>query len=484
MLKRYIGRLGKNSVIYGVGNSLSKVLALLLLPFLTAYLTPEDYGIISMFATFATFIQPIFQMGISAGLAPVYFSQDNNSDKNMTIFNAFFLLLISSCLLTVLSFLCREKLSYAVLELNGYGDLFFIYMLSIAVSSVEVPLLCKYQFDEKAMRFVIVTVLSSIFNYGLLLFLVIALMKGLSGYIYGALIGEVVRFFLFGVGLNIKGKKIVLKIESIRKLLRVSLPFVPSFFSIYLLQQIGRIILQRKYGLEAVGVYSVGVNLGSVITVLTGAVTTAWVPFFLSFRNRDEKTSKALGTIITFYVYIMGTIVMMFFVFSKPVVETFVDNAYYNAYQVIGLYACAQFFSGLFSMLLPPIYYAAETKYVSVLQTVAAVISIILTELLTKGYGMLGAGISIAISYFILVILVLCWNCYKKDYFKIMYEWRRCIGFFLLFLVGILITFYIHKGNLSLFWEWIRAIFVALIWLCGIGCFIIKTGLLKNILKE
>ena len=73
MLKGYIGRLGKNSIIYGVGNMLTKMLALLVLPFLTAYIDPKEYGIISMFTTFSSFVQPIFQLGLSAGITPVYF---------------------------------------------------------------------------------------------------------------------------------------------------------------------------------------------------------------------------------------------------------------------------------------------------------------------------------------------------------------------------------------------------------------------------
>ena len=43
-LASQLKRLGKHSVIYGLGGLVSRVLAVLLLPLYTRYLTPTDYG--------------------------------------------------------------------------------------------------------------------------------------------------------------------------------------------------------------------------------------------------------------------------------------------------------------------------------------------------------------------------------------------------------------------------------------------------------
>ena len=43
-LGSHLKRLAKHSVIYGLGGLVSRILAVLLLPLYTRYLTPSDYG--------------------------------------------------------------------------------------------------------------------------------------------------------------------------------------------------------------------------------------------------------------------------------------------------------------------------------------------------------------------------------------------------------------------------------------------------------
>ena len=42
-----LGRLGRHSLVYGIGGLVSRVVAVLLLPVYTHYLTPADYGTVS-----------------------------------------------------------------------------------------------------------------------------------------------------------------------------------------------------------------------------------------------------------------------------------------------------------------------------------------------------------------------------------------------------------------------------------------------------
>ena len=48
MIKKELSRLCKNSLIYGIGGALNRFIGLLLLPFFTRVLSPEDYGIVAL----------------------------------------------------------------------------------------------------------------------------------------------------------------------------------------------------------------------------------------------------------------------------------------------------------------------------------------------------------------------------------------------------------------------------------------------------
>lgn len=474
MLMEYIKRFSKNSIIYGIGNMLSKMLALLILPFLTEHIKPVEYGIISMFTVFSTFVQPVFQLGLSAGITPIYFEQETKRQKNNVILLSFWILLVSALLMIGGCFVFRSFLLKVVIGVNGYEDLFFVYMLSVAIASIELPFLYKYQFEEKSMQFVITTFFSSIACYGLLFFLVIYCDFGIEGYIYGLLLGEVIRFFGYFLGLKVSLIDLDYDKILIKKIFVTSFPFIPSFFSLYVLQQIERIFLKDQYGLDVAGVYSVGTNIGSAINIVIGGIVTAWTPFFLSFKQKSKEDADTLGKITTLYIIVIGTITLCFFSFSKPVVITFVNQAYFESYFVIGMYASSLFFHGLFSFFLPPIYYAGETRFISLLQIPAAILSVFISRGLIGWLGIRGAGLSIATSFFILAIITECWNLGHRYYFRINYQWRQIYVFGIFYLFMIVAIIYLQKKDYLLWVEWLRAFLITLLFCLGVLFYLVK----------
>ena len=65
--------LARGTVLYGVGEVLSRLMTLLLLPVFTAYFSPTDYGVISILAGLGVFLTPVFSLGLGAAIAPVVF---------------------------------------------------------------------------------------------------------------------------------------------------------------------------------------------------------------------------------------------------------------------------------------------------------------------------------------------------------------------------------------------------------------------------
>ena len=66
-------RLGKHSVIYGLGGLVSRILAVLLLPLYTRYLSPSDYGKVETLIALTTVIGIVLRMGISSAFFRFYF---------------------------------------------------------------------------------------------------------------------------------------------------------------------------------------------------------------------------------------------------------------------------------------------------------------------------------------------------------------------------------------------------------------------------
>src|ERR687896_1484606 len=66
-------RLGKHSAVYGLGGLVSRILAVLLLPLYTRYLSPSDYGKVETLIALTTVLGIALRMGIHSAFFRFYF---------------------------------------------------------------------------------------------------------------------------------------------------------------------------------------------------------------------------------------------------------------------------------------------------------------------------------------------------------------------------------------------------------------------------
>ena len=85
-------------------------------------------------------------------------------------------------------------------------------------------------------------------------------------------------------------------------------------------------------------------------------------------------------------------------------------------------------------------YFAKQIKYVSIIQGIAAVITILLNLLFIPLYGMMGAAIALMLGFLSMVLLTQLWNTMKKsEYIQVSHEWNRIARFSLIFLAYMII---------------------------------------------
>ncbi len=82
-------RLGKHSAIYGLGGLVSRILAVLLLPLYTRYLSPSDYGKVETLIALTTVIGIVLRMGIHAAFFRFYFDSPEPEHRRLVLRTSF-----------------------------------------------------------------------------------------------------------------------------------------------------------------------------------------------------------------------------------------------------------------------------------------------------------------------------------------------------------------------------------------------------------
>ena len=432
-LRPQLARLSRGVLIYGVGGFLNRFIGFLLLPIFTAYLTPADYGVSSILSWISFLITPIFSLGLGAAIAPCYFDGNHPERKKITINTAFSLLLLSSGLLAIMGVALARPIGLLAFKTGEYHDLVELSLWTASLSILSTPCMLYLQFEERAKLFVTLTLLVTLGSVGSSLLLVVAFGRGIRGWVEAGLIGQAINLILFLLP-TIRKVGFRFRLTLSKELLKLSVPLIPSFAFVFILQHGNRYIIQWYDGLESLGVYTVGFNLGLAMSLAVSAFQTAWLPFFMSFIERREEARVLFGRIMTYYVFVFGAVALLFFIGARPITLLLTQPAFHEAYKVVGLSASAQFLTGLFYIFLPGLYFAKEVGYVGLVQAIASLTAIGLNVLLVPFWGLMGASVSLALSFLGMVLLTVLWNFRrKKRYLEVQYEWKRVILFALLY---------------------------------------------------
>jgi len=421
----------------------NRLVALLLLPVFTVHLVPADYGVVAMLTVVGGFVAPVFTLGLGSSISIVYFNTTNPAERGAILWSAGTILLTSALLLTLLGWVLRHTLSSIVLADEGYGTHTAVAMATTAFGILATPWQLKLQFEERPMAFVLVSFLGLVATVGVSLWLVVGREKGAMGALIGSLVGQTsTTLLLFAAAADELSVKDIVRWA--RELLRQGLPFIPSFFFLFLVQNWVRWPLEWHHGLDAVGIYSVGSSIGSALGILTGAFISAWTPYALSHADRQGEAVQVLGRATLYYVAGFGFLTTLFFLYATPVVQIFTQPAFHSATGVVGLSAVAQFLSALFLMLLPPLYFAKRVDNVLVSQAVATGIVFLLATILVPSYGISGAATTVVLGFSALVVVQ--WACLQRmPVLRIHYDyWRAgllCLVFSAVAALSFLISF-------------------------------------------
>lgn len=423
--------LGRRSLLYSVGNGFNKLVAIIALPFLTSYLSPPEFAVIVTLTVMGVVYRSLFGLGVGVSTGIVYYQQDDAIRRQDTIGTAILIQLCSAVVMVVATIAVSSHVSDIAFRGRGYDLLIFLYTISASLQLIAQPYLLELQYRDRVSTFVGLTSAGAVVGIVTTLILVVWAGRGVRGWVEGDLIGSIVTF----TGLAILNRhtlaiRFVPGVANI--LLRLGLPLIPSAVFLFIIQYSGTYMLQWFVDRGEVGIYGIGYNLGMAFGLATAGFSSAWFPFFQSYMGKKE-SARIFSGVLHSYVLIFGLVCFLFFVFAKPVVHLLTDVRYHEAYKIVGMAAVGQFCFGLWSILLPGMYFAKETYYVSVIQGVSAGIVIIANLILIPRFGIQGAVVAFSVGCIAMVILQALLNWVRN--YKIFADESRRVRYLILMLV-------------------------------------------------
>lgn len=421
MIQHALSRLFKGSLVYGVGAMLQRFIGLLLLPFYTRVLQPEDYGVLALISLIGVAMSGFLSLGTGNSMSIIYFREGYAESRNKVLWTNFSLMVINSLLMFFLVFLFAPHISKLIFQTPDYYKLIRVSFLGTALVNISETWLSYLRMEEKAKAYVFITLCTALLTIGLSVVAVLGLDMGLRGLFLATTTGQalVLLSLIFFVARKVP---FGFSVNYVKPLVRIGFPSIFGLLAFMLIDYADRQMIERILGLSSLGIYSIGYGFGMLITIPVGAFSSAWPPFYMSFISKQEEAKQVFAKVLTYYSLTFGAVTTLFFAFAKPVVLALTAQKFHEAWVVVGLVAAAYVLKGCYLIFLPGLSFAEKLGKQSAIEWVAAFVNLGANVLLIPVYGIMGAALATLLSY--LILPVLAWYLSNK-YLEVQYEWVR-----------------------------------------------------------
>tara|TARA_B100000508_G_scaffold140507_1_gene141819 strand:- start:20120 stop:21382 length:1263 start_codon:yes stop_codon:yes gene_type:complete len=404
-LKKYLNsQVSKNFIIYGATNAMASGLPLLLLPFLTNYLQPQDMAMIAMFQLFYNFLQPFIGVN-GTSLTNVVFYSKTDDQFNRHRSAVIWLILITGLLvlLVVLPF-NSIIFSYTGLSLKWLS----VMVVFICFEQVNEFLLTYWRLLNKAWFFAIWRLLRVVFELSLSIGIVMYFNSSWTGRVEGIVIsGAIVGLASIVIILKQnKGALFMHKIE-MQEIIKFGIPFIPHVLGGIIINYSDLLFIRNMISEEATGLYSVGYQVGLIIGLVQNSFNQAWVPwFYAKLNNLTTEWNTRLVKMTYMYFAVLLLLAGGLYGIAPFLFSLFIDDRYIVAQDFVGWIAFGFALNGMYKMVVNYLIYLKLSKLIARVTFFVAILNVVFNYLLIKENGAIGAAQSTALSFFLQFVII------------------------------------------------------------------------------
>jgi len=393
----------KSSLVYTISDAINKAVPFFILPILSYYLLPSDYGIVANYGVIVSIFSIFVLVGVGGAITVNYF-KISRDELSRFIFNGILIISIS-CVLIVSIVLFFHETIYSFVKVPLKYQLLAVSMaFASSLTGINMSL---WRLEEKPLNFGAYQISQTILNAGLSLILVVVYKMGWVGRVNGMLVASL-SFGLLSLILIYKRGYLNIKFDKTLFLgiLAFGLPLIPHSLSFWLRSGVDRIFITKYVGESATGLYATGFQFGVLISFLTMAFNNAFVPYMYKLLSEEDdkklnRNKENLKKMILFGIGALGVLCILFTLFSNFILTILFSDKYSEASQFIFWAILSQTFQGMYLFFVNYIFFAKKTKGLAVITFTCASLQVVLSYILITSIGAMGAAYSTAIVSFV-----------------------------------------------------------------------------------
>lgn len=411
-----IEKLARDGVVYALAAIASRGVTLLLLPVYTRLLDPVRYGALDLILTLGLLVNLVVALEVGQGLAREWAEHSDAAQRRRLASTAFTFTVLTHATFLFLALIASAPLSKALLGSLTFEAELRAGLVFVSVNAVFLQLQSQFRWDLRARRYAATSIL-----YGVLTLVLgagLGHFHGLQGILWGQAAAAALSVSVSWVLL--RGQiQFVLDARQLERMLRYSLPLVPSGVAIFASFYVNRWILSAFASLTEVGIFGVGQRVAGLTSLLIVGLQGALMP--LIYRHHHEPRVPAqLARIFEGFVAVAMLSCLLLSVFARELVGWIATPEFAASAALLPWLAPAALMSQMY-IFAPGIAIARKTLWQLGLTSLSAVLAIGLNLLMIPLWGAWGAALA---SWVVAALFLALWVAASQRTYPLPVRWR------------------------------------------------------------
>ena len=369
----------KNGVLFTAAPFLPKIINVFLLPIMTMYLTDVDFGIAGTISAYTQSIGAFATLGLQVVLMNSFFKtplEYKDTWRQIYGFLKFWMVIYALIQATILFFFIPEEAvenKWWIIILSQFSTVFFGPTGTIGNA--------YYIYNKKSVPVVWRSVTASVLTILIDFVLIVYLRWGYMGWYVGTFAGT---FFTNASYWYVVRYKINIKPQYkfswvvIKHALSVSVPTIPHYYTNYLLEGSGRMVMDQYHIPQGtIGQVSISQQIGDVFQAGITGFNNAISPYQMdALRDKNSRRINLLATIFTLSIF---AATFMLAIWSKEIFRILLSNeSLQSAYPYFILYIMALGYRPLYMNVSNYYFFYERTKQLLLITFLSGCIAILL----------------------------------------------------------------------------------------------------------
>lgn len=453
-------KLGAQTLIYGLGTIVPRILNYAILTYYyTKKLEVQEYGIITELYAYIAIFLVILTFGLETG----YFKFSVEFDKNKIFSNCVILLFFSS-LIFVFGGIFFNKSLANLLSYDEFPEFIIWAVLIIGLDSFVNIFIAKLRLEERTYKFVFVQLINVFLTVSLVLIFLERLPSFViknSDNLISVIIGNREKvYYIFLANFIASLIRLLILLSELRKIkftfdlklikliLVYSLPLLIAQLSGTINETLDRILLriflpEGKDTLYELGIYGANYRIAVLMTLFIQMFRYAADPFY--FSNYKKENSKLLYANVFKYFVLFCMIIFLLITLYIDFFKYFIDEKFHSGLYIVPIIVISSFLTGVLFNLNVWYRLTGKTYYGIYIIGTGALITIIMNVFLIPVIGYLGCAVT---HLFSTACMVLMSYFLGNRHFKIPYEIKKILKYFIIALIIFVLGYYLRIENM------------------------------------